>query len=146
MAEIIRSATAAWTGEVRTGNGKITTESGVLSGTPYSFSMRFEDAAGTNPEELIAAAHAGCFSMNLSGTLGRNSFTPESIETKAIVTLSGPRDGGRRIIKIVLPGRARVPGIDAEKFAELAKVAEETCPISNALRAVETIELDAQLI
>jgi osmotically inducible protein OsmC len=147
MSEILRGASAQWEGDLRGGSGRLTSDSGVLNGTPYTFQMRFESAPGTNPEELVAAAHAGCYTMNLSGTLGRKGFKPVDIQTRAVVTLSGPREGGRRIIRIRLECRAKVEGgIDAATFAEIAKEAEATCPISNALRAVETIELDAQLV
>jgi osmotically inducible protein OsmC len=118
--------------------------SGAYEG-PYSFQSRFEEGDGTNPEELIAAAHAGCFSMALSGELGRAGHDPESIETTATVHLNKV-EGGFGITRIDLDTRARVPGIDAGEFERLAESAKQNCPISRALAAVETIELHAELV
>jgi osmotically inducible protein OsmC len=117
--------------------------SGAYEG-PYSFQSRFEEGDGTNPEELIAAAHAGCFSMALSGELGRAGHDPESVETEAVVHLE-KTDGGFAIKRIELNTRARVPGIDEDTFQRAAQAAKEGCPVSQALAAVETIEVHAQL-
>lgn len=111
---------------------------------PYSFHSRFEEGQGTNPEELIAAAHAGCFSMALSGELGRHGHEVESVETEARVHLD-KADNGFAIKRIELRTRASVPGIDDDDFQKHAKTAKEGCPVSQALAAVESIELDAQL-
>jgi osmotically inducible protein OsmC len=137
-----RNASAEWTGGLRDGKGTLTTDSGVLSGTPYSFSTRFEDGIGTNPEELIGAAHAGCFSMALSGKLNVAGFSPESIRTTAAVSLE-KGDAGFSITAIHLVTRARVPGADAEAFRKAADDAKATCPVSRVLNA--EITLDAQL-
>ena len=124
-----RSATAKWHGTGKEGNGTLTTQSGVLKDSNYSFKTRFEEAPGTNPEELIAAAHAGCFTMKLSFVLAAAGFTPDEIETKCEITLS---DGA--ITKSHLTVHAKVPGIDKEKFDESTKDAKENCPVSKLLK------------
>lgn len=139
-----RSASAVWHGGLKDGKGTISTHSGVLKDTQYSFSTRFENGVGTNPEELIAAAHAGCFSMALSGQLTAAELPPTSIETTAVVTLE-KTDAGFTVTKIHLTTKAVVPGIDKAKFDELAKNAKEGCPISRLLKAAE-ITLDATLV
>jgi osmotically inducible protein OsmC len=111
----------------------------------YSFQSRFEEGEGTNPEELIAAAHAGCFSMALSGALGKAGYVPESVETTATVRLEKVGDGFG-ITRIDLATRARVPGIDRGEFERQAEGAKNGCPVSKALAAVETIELEAELV
>lgn len=140
-----RQASAVWTGGLKDGKGTISTDSRVLSETQYSFSTRFEDGIGTNPEELIAAAHAGCFSMALSGELGTAGHDLESVETEAVVHVEKEGEGFA-IKRIELRTRARVPGISDERFQEVAEDAKKGCPVSQALAAVESIELDAQLI
>ena len=123
-----RTATAVWNGSGKEGNGKLSTQSNVLKQTAYSYKSRFEEGTGTNPEELIAAAHAGCFTMKLSFVLGAAGFTPESIETTSTVTLE---DG---VIKSSqLSVKASVPGISEEKFQECAEDAKANCPVSKAL-------------
>ena len=139
-----RSASAVWHGGLKDGKGTISTQSGVLKDTQYSFSTRFENGVGTNPEELIAAAHAGCFSMALSGQLTAAELPPTSIETTAVVTLE-KTDAGFTVTKIHLTTKATVPGIDKAKFDELATKAKEGCPISRLLKAAE-ITLDATLV
>ena len=139
-----RSARAVWHGGLRDGKGTISTESGTLNDAQYSFSTRFETGVGTNPEELIAAAHAGCFTMALSSELTSVKMTPESIETTAVVTMD-KTDDGPTVTKIHLVTKAKVPGIEKEKFDELAKKAKEGCPISRLLKAAE-ITLDASLV
>lgn len=134
-----RKATAEWKGGLKDGKGTISTDSGVLSNTQYSFSTRFEDGIGTNPEELIAAAHAGCFSMALSGQLGQAGLTAESIRTTASVTLE-KTDAGFAITSVHLDVKARVPGADAEAFAEAANNAKTGCPVSKVLKAEITME------
>jgi lipoyl-dependent peroxiredoxin len=140
---MIRKAKAVWQGSGREGSGRLSAPGGVLSDTPYSFRTRFEDEPGTNPEELIAAAHAGCFSMALAFGLQRAGFTPDSIETEAAVSLDQDGDGFR-ITRSALTLRARIPGIDEAKFRELAEGAEKNCPVSKVLNA--EITLDAQLL
>jgi len=138
---MIRTGSAVWNGTIKDGSGSLTTPSGVLSGTPYSFKMRFEDEtgrSGTNPEELIAAAHAGCFSMALSGQLPRAGFTPESLATSAAVTLE-QKDGGFAITKVHLTLEAKVPGITESQFQELAGAAKAGCPVSKVLNAEITL-------
>ena len=139
-----RSASAVWHGGLKDGKGTISTQSGTLKETQYSFSTRFENGVGTNPEELIAAAHAGCFSMALSGQLTGAELPPTSIETTAVVTLE-KTDAGFTVTKIHLTTKATVPGIDKAKFDELATKAKEGCPISRLLKAAE-ITLDATLV
>ena len=138
-----RRASAVWNGSLTEGNGTMRMASGAYEG-PYSFQSRFEEADGTNPEELIAAAHAGCFSMALSGELGRAGVTPESVETEATVHLDKV-DGGFAIKRIDLQTRVTAPGVDESTFRDAAEAAKKGCPVSQALAAVETIELDAQL-
>ena len=138
-----RTASAVWHGGLKDGKGTINTQSGVLKDTQYSFSTRFEDGIGTNPEELIAAAHAGCFTMALSGQLTTAGFVPDSLETTATVTL-GKTDAGPTVTKIHLTTKAKVPNIDKAKFDELAGNAKTGCPISRLLKAAE-ITLDATL-
>ena len=137
-----RKALAVWQGGLKDGKGRITTDSGVLAETQYSFSTRFEEGIGTNPEELIAAAHAGCFSMALSGQLGTAGLTAERIQTQAAVTLD--KDGaGFAITAVHLELTARVPGASEEAFQKAADAAKEGCPVSRLLRA--TITLNATL-
>jgi osmotically inducible protein OsmC len=139
-----RSASAVWNGSLKEGKGTISTQSGVLKSAQYSFSTRFENGIGTNPEELIAAAHAGCFTMALSAELGKASLTPDSIETSAVVTME-KTDAGFTVTKIHLTTKAKVPGADKAKFDEIANGAKVGCPISRLLKAAE-ITLDAQLV
>jgi osmotically inducible protein OsmC len=139
---IRRKASAQWNGGLKDGKGTISTDSGVLRDTQYSFGTRFEDGAGTNPEELIAAAHAGCFSMALSGQLTTAGTPPESIRTSATVTME-KTDAGFTVTKIHLDVAARVPGIDQAAFDTAAGNAKTGCPISRLLNA--TITMDAKL-
>src|ERR1051326_5392256 len=134
-----RKASAVWTGGLRDGKGSITTDSGVLSDTQYSFSTRFEDGIRTNPEELIAAAHAGCFSMALSGQLGQAGLTAESIRTTAHVKLE-KTDAGFAITSVHLDVTARVPGADQQAFETAANNAKAGCPVSKLLNAEITME------
>jgi lipoyl-dependent peroxiredoxin len=145
MADIERSASAVWNGEVRGGNGQISSASGVLNDTSYSFATRFEQANGTNPEELIAAAHAACYSMAFAATLGRKGFKPQQIETRATCSLT-PQTAGFKISKMRLETRGQVEGIDEATFKHVAQEAEQSCPVSNALRGSVQIELDAALL
>ncbi|HEV2647026.1 MAG TPA: OsmC family protein [Acidobacteriaceae bacterium] len=138
-----RSASAVWNGSLKEGNGTISSQSGTLKNQQYSFAARFAEGVGTNPEELIAAAHAGCFSMAFSGQLTSANFVPDSIETTAVVTLD--MHDKPTVTKIHLTTRAKVPNIDKAKFDELAKNAKEGCPISRLLQAAE-ITLDASLV
>jgi lipoyl-dependent peroxiredoxin len=139
-----RTANARWDGSLQEGAGTMRMASGSYEG-PYSFQSRFEEGDGTNPEELIAAAHAGCFSMALSGELGRSGHEVESVETEARVHLEEV-EGGFAIKRIELRTRASVPGIDDDDFQKHAQAAKEGCPVSQALAAVESIEVDAQLV
>lgn len=139
----VRTAQAVWNGTLKDGNGNMKVGSTAFD-VPFSFSTRFEDEPGTNPEELIGAAHSGCFSMFLSALLTNNETPPTSVSTTASVTL-GKDDTGPVITKIVLDCEAVVPGIDAEKFAELAATAKEKCPISRALGSVGEIVLNSTL-
>jgi osmotically inducible protein OsmC len=138
-----RKATAVWHGTGRAGSGTLSSESGVLANTPYSFKTRFENEKGTNPEELVAAAHAGCFTMAVAFGLQAAGFTPTELSTEAAVSLE--QDGQAfRIGRSALTLRAKVPNIDAAAFARIAGEAEKNCPVSKALNA--TITLDAKLI
>jgi osmotically inducible protein OsmC len=139
-----RTAEARWEGTLRDGAGTMEFGSGAFSGR-YSFESRFEEGEGTNPEELIAAAHAGCFSMNLSGTLEQEGHTPESIESNAAVHLTPTEGGGFEISRIELRARVRAPGVDAGELQRIAEEAERTCPVSVALGGVGEITVDAEL-
>jgi osmotically inducible protein OsmC len=137
-----RKANARWDGTLQGGNGTMAMASGAYEG-PYSFQSRFQEGDGTNPEELIAAAHAGCFSMALSGALEQAGMSPEHIETEARVTVDKQGEGFA-ITRIALSTRARVPGADEDAFQQAAQGAKENCPVSQALAAVE-ISLEATL-
>jgi osmotically inducible protein OsmC len=138
-----RTGNAEWRGDLQGGSGTFTVGSGLFEGQ-YSFSTRFEEEPGTNPEELIGAAHAGCFSMALSNILAEAGHTPESVKTSAKVHL-GPSDAGPGITRIELVTEGRVPGIDERQFAEYAQQAKEGCPVSRALASVPEMTLEARL-
>jgi osmotically inducible protein OsmC len=138
-----RSASAVWNGSLKTGTGSLSAPGGALHSTPYSFNSRFASGAGTNPEELIAAAHAGCFAMALSGVLGEAGFTPDKLEVTAEVSLDNVPPAGWTVTASHLSLTARIPGIDDAKFQELAAKAKAGCPISRLLNA--TIALTAKL-
>jgi lipoyl-dependent peroxiredoxin len=138
-----RTASAVWNGSLTEGNGTMRMGSGAYEG-PYSFQSRFEEGDGTNPEELIAAAHAGCFSMALSGELGKAGHDVDTVETDATVHIDEV-DDGFAIKRIELRTRVRAPGLENDAFQEAAEAAKKGCPVSQALAAVESIELDAQL-
>jgi len=140
---MIRKATAVWKGTGRDGTGQLSSESGVLAATPYSFKTRFENEKGTNPEELIAAAHAGCFTMAVAFQMQAAGVTPEELRTEAAVSLE--KDGaGFRISRSALTLRAKVPNLDEAKFLQMARDAEKNCPVSKVLKA--EITLDAKLV
>ena len=139
---ISRRATAHWSGGIKDGGGTLSTSSGALDDTPYGFSDRFEDGPETNPEELIGAAHAGCYAMALSGELGKAGMTAESLDVTADVTLEKQGEAFR-ITAVHLDLRARIPGADEEAFRTAAEGAKEGCPVSNVLNA--EITLDANL-
>ncbi|MFZ6023079.1 MAG: OsmC family protein [Bacteroidota bacterium] len=134
-----RNATAVWNGSGKEGNGHLTTQSATLNQTQYSFNSRFAEGVGTNPEELMAAAHAGCFTMKLSFVLGAAGFTPDTLETQCIITLEdGIITGSHLVLK------AKVPGISAAQFETCAADAKANCPVSKAYNM--SITLDAQLL
>ena len=137
-----RKASAVWRGGLKDGKGTISSESGVLKETQYSFSTRFEDGIGTNPEELIAAAHAGCFSMAFSAELGKAGITPEAIRTTATITMD-KTDAGWTVTESHLDVAAKVPGVDPAKFTAAANAAKAGCPISRLLKA--NVTMDAEL-
>jgi lipoyl-dependent peroxiredoxin len=139
---MIRRATAVWRGTGRAGTGDLSTDSGVLAKTPYSFKSRFENEKGTNPEELIAAAHAGCFTMALAFQLQSAGYTPTELSTEAAVSLD-PDGQAFRISRSALTLRATVPNLDQATFSRIARDAEQNCPVSNVLKA--EITLDAKL-
>ena len=132
-----RDATAVWNGTGKDGNGVLTTQSGTLNETQYSYKSRFEEGTGTNPEELIAAAHAGCFTMKLSFNISEENITPESITTKALVNFNADKG---EVDKIHLIVKVKAAGLSQEKFDELANDAKENCPISKLLNAEITLE------
>lgn len=143
QAQMIRKAKAIWRGTGRAGSGNLSTDSGVLAETPYSFKTRFENEKGTNPEELIAAAHAGCFAMALAFRLQAAGYTPTELSVEAAVTLE-PEGQGFRISRSALNLRAQVPNLDEASFARIAEDAEKNCPVSRVLKA--EITLDAKLV
>ena len=132
---MIRNATAVWNGAGKDGNGQLSTNSGVLNNVPYNFRKRFEDEPGTNPEELVAAAHAGCFTMKLSFVLGEKGFTPDRLETRCEITFEGGA-----VTKSHLIVQGTVPGISEEQWQEAVKKAEKECPISKLLNTTITSE------
>lgn len=141
--KIVREGSAEWRGGLKDGKGAITTQSGALKAYPYGFAARFEGVAGTNPEELLGAAHAGCFTMALSLMLGEAKFVAEHMETTAKVTLEQV-EGGFAITGVALKLRAKIPGIDAETFQRLANDAKAGCPVSKLFKT--DITLDAALV
>jgi osmotically inducible protein OsmC len=143
MLKINRTASAAWSGGLRDGKGSISTESGALAAYPYGFAARFEGKKGTNPEELLGAAHAGCFTMALSLILGEAKLTAEQMDTSAKVTLEQV-EGGFEISAVHLTLKAKIPGTDQKTFEELAGKAKAGCPLSKVLKA--NITLDASLV
>ena len=140
---MVRTANAHWSGGLKDGKGTISTQSATLNNTQYSFSTRFENGVGTNPEELIAAAHAGCFSMALSGQLGNAGMTAESIDTKASLTME-KTDAGFTITAIHLDVTVKIPGADQGAFNTAAENAKKGCPVSRVLKA--DITMDAKLV
>ena len=138
-----RKAMAQWRGDLKTGKGTLTTDSGVLDAAPYSFTTRFEGEKGTNPEELVAAAHAGCFTMALAAALEKAGHVADTLSTSAALTLENNPQTSWTISAIHLATTAKVPGIDAGKFAEIAAGAKANCPVSRVLNAA--ITLDAKL-
>ena len=139
-----RKASARWRGSAQEGSGTLSVQSGTLQDTPYSFKARFGDGKGTNPEELVAAAHAGCFTMALSFALNNAGFTADAIDTEALLTMD-PVDGKPTVTAVHLTTRARVPDIATAQFAEIASGAKVTCVISRALSPAITVTLDAAL-
>ncbi len=139
-----RTASAVWEGSLKEGQGALTAPGGALKSTPYSFGARFASGAGTNPEELIAAAHAGCFAMALSAALGEAGFTPERLDATAELTFDNVPPKGWTITASHLVLKGKVPGIDAARFAEIAAQAKANCPVSRVLNAA--ITLDASLV
>ena len=142
MATIKRNATAAWRGSGKDGRGALTTQSGTLADTPYSFTTRFGDGKGMNPEELIAAAHAGCFTMALAFRLSGAGHPPDELQTRADLTME-QEGAGWRIASVALTTRGKVPGVARDEFLKLAEEAKATCPVSKVLNA--TISLNATL-
>lgn len=139
-----RTASAVWNGSLKEGKGTLTSTGGALKNTPYSFAQRFADAPGTNPEELIAAAHAGCFAMAFSAELGKAGFTPTQLDATAEVSLENVEGKGWTVTSSHLTLKGKVPNIDAAKFNEIANGAKVGCPISKLLNA--KITLDAKLV
>jgi len=134
-----RKASARWEGDLKTGRGVVSTDSGVLQSAPYSFTTRFENEKGTNPEELVAAAHAGCFTMALSAELGKAGLLPERLETTATITLD-KLESGWTVSESHLEVVGKVPGVSSDAFRKAAEAAEKGCPISRLLNAKITME------
>ena len=146
MAEIYRKAGVLWTGDLKNGNGIVSTESQVLFEEPFTYRMRFEDEEGTNPEELIAAAHAECLSMSIANTLAKHGYDPLRTDTTATCVLAPKDGGGYEITGMQLHVRAEVPGIDTDTFQKIILEADEGCPVSNLLRSGMDIHIDATLL
>ncbi len=146
MEEKYRKAGVLWTGDLKNGNGIVSTESKVLFEQPFTYGMRFEDEEGTNPEELLAAAHAECFSMSIANTLAKHGYDPVRTDTTATCVFS-PKDGaGYEITTMQLHIRAEVPGIDENTFQKMIREADEGCPVSKLLRNGLDIQIDATLL
>jgi lipoyl-dependent peroxiredoxin len=141
-----RKAGVIWEGDLKSGKGLISTESQALFEEPYAYDNRFENEPGTNPEELIAAAHAGCYSMAFAGALTKKGFQPERVDTTATCTLEPKENGGFKISGMHLHVRGQVPDIDEATFKEISKEADEGCPVSNLLREGLEIDIDVELI
>jgi osmotically inducible protein OsmC len=146
MSEFDRKAGVLWTGDLKTGNGLISTESRTIYELPFNYETRFGDQEGANPEELIAAAHAACFSMSVASTLAKNGFRPVQTETTATCTLKPKESGGYEITDMHLHVRCQVPDIDEARFNQLVTEADKGCPVSNLLRNGLNIEISTDLI
>lgn len=146
MAEKYRKAGVLWTGDLRNGNGIVSTESQSLFEQPFNYRMRFEDDPGTNPEELLAAAHASCLSMSVASTLAKNGYDPVRTDTTATCILASKDGGGHQITTMQLHVRAEVPGIDPATFEKIILEADKNCPVSNVLRNGLEIQIDATLV
>jgi osmotically inducible protein OsmC len=146
MAQFDRKAGVLWTGDLETGKGLISTESKTLFELPYSYATRFTDEVGLNPEELIAAAHAACFSMSVAGRLAKHGFNPVQTETTATCTLASKDTDGHGITNLRLHVRCEVPDIDEDRFNEIIREADENCPVSNLVRNGANIEITTALI
>lgn len=147
MADLNRKASAEWNGNLREGSGRFSASSGAFTDKAYSFKTRFEDEPGTNPEELIAAAHAACFSMAFASFLSKKGLEPESIATEATCVMSPKEGGGFRISKMRLNVKGRVAGLDAVTFQQYAEEAEKGCPVSVVLRpGLDAVEVSAALV
>ncbi|HSJ52134.1 MAG TPA: OsmC family protein [Anaerolineae bacterium] len=145
MAEFVRRGEAVWQGDLRGGRGTYSTESGAVTDEPYRFATRFENEPGSNPEELIAAAHAACYSMAFANVLAKKGYDPQRIETEAVCTLT-TGEGGSRITAMKLTVRGQVPGMDEATFRQMAHEGDQNCPVSNLLRSGLEISVEAQLI
>jgi osmotically inducible protein OsmC len=147
MAKFKRKGGAIWRGDLKNGTGLISTESQALMEAPYNFGSRFEESGqGTNPEELIAAAHAGCYSMAFANTLKKEGYEPKSVDTRAVCTIQSLEGGGFGIARMELDVRGEVEGLDQETFQEIARKADQGCPVSNLLREGLEIEINARLV
>lgn len=145
MADIVRTATATWQGDLKSGGGTTSTTSGALKDTKITAAARFENAPGANPEELIAAAEASCYSMALASNLSKAGFVPTAINTRATLTMA--TEGGYHITAIHLDTEVKAPGVSAEKFAEIAEATKEGCPVSKLLKpGLQSLTLSAKLV
>lgn len=146
MTEKYRKAGVLWTGDLKNGNGIVSTESKALFEYPFTYGTRFGDETGTNPEELIAAAHAACFSMSIANTLAKNGYDPVRTDTTATCIMSFGGERGTQITSMQLHVRAEVPGMDPDTFQKIIMEADEKCPVSNLLRSGLEIQIDATLL
>ena len=146
MAEKYRKAGVLWTGDLKNGHGIVSTESQALFEQPFTYRMRFEDEPGTNPEELLAAAHASCFSMSVAATLAKHGFNPVRTDTTATCVFAPKDEGGFEVTTMQLHVRAEVPGIDTDTFEQMIVEADRNCPFSNLLRNGLEIQIDATLL
>lgn len=146
MEEIYRKAGVLWTGDLRNGSGIVSTESRALFEQPFNYQTRYEDKPGTNPEELIAAAHAACFSMSIADILAKNGYEPVRTDTTATCTVASKEDSGHEVTTMQIHIRAEVPGMDENTFQKLIMEADEICPVSNLLRNGLEIQIDATLL
>jgi osmotically inducible protein OsmC len=146
MSVLLRKGSAVWEGDLRQGKGRLSSGSKTLQNQAYSFRTRFEDEPGTNPEELIAAAHAACFSMAFANTLAKDGYKPQEIATEATCSLSPKEGGGFEITKMELDVQGKVEDLDAQTFADIAKKADQGCPVSNLLREGLQIVVHARLV
>jgi osmotically inducible protein OsmC len=146
MKSIVRMAEAYWHGDLKEGDGSINTDSGALDETPYDFKTRFGNEVGTNPEELIAAAHAACYSMAFAGALSKNGYDPEIIHTRAACTMNPKEGGGYEIVRMILDVEVQAGGLEESNLKSMSEEGDRGCPVSNLLRSCISIDIRVRLI